>query len=324
MSGWAVPKEEAMSRQQCVLAGVVGLACLAIVATDLAAGKPPRPPQVPADPHVAFFEAYYISVCNEDGQRATAVYSQDGCCTTHPSLSPDLRSVVFTTLDGIKRVDFTVDGSGNVVVVGELLVLAEADVFVPTWSPDGRWIAYSKGDGTATSSSIGIVPAEGGTGITIYAPDPGVMVHDIAWKYTGDCLYFTEDVIGQAGSWVVKALQLDASGQPLGPPEVVFQDLRFGNGMDGLSAAKTRNSVAFTSGQYLYTVDLDTLQDTFVFQEQDGFHYMGTLPWSPDDSQIMFGSAPHRPPRRGIVLWKVTLATGETTTLIGGRQPDWK
>lgn len=324
MVTWAVQKEEAMSRKQCVLAVVIGIACLATLAVWVDAGKPPRPPQVPADPHIAFHTVREILVCNEDGQRLTTVYSAGRTgFAGHPSLSPALDAVVFNELNlsQVIRVDFSVVNGD--VVTGAPRVLydgygAADNCGGPHWSPDGARIVVQCYDGDG-HFHIGVMPADGvlpgEAPVTAYTFAPGMTMGDHAiWNTAGDGVIFSTCVEGVAGSCVLEELWLDGDGYPIGEPVVILSDPMFGDEIKNLSAAKTRNNVAFNSLGGGYILDLGTGAVTLAFA--------GSWPvWSPDDTQMLVVNRIHNHPR----FQKVTLATGEIVTMdFGGNQPDWK
>ncbi len=92
----------------------------------------------------------------------------------NPAISPDGRSIVFLGYEGVGRY-------GTEIWVGDiaggnprtLIAAAENEnFFVPTWSPDGRWIAYGRTWKSSDGSSLSAIearPAGGGAARTLVA-----------------------------------------------------------------------------------------------------------------------------------------------------------
>ncbi len=90
------------------------------------------------------------------------------------------------------------------------------DAVDPSWSPDGRWIAYwGVEQGTR---NLFVVPAEGGQHISV-TEDLWTEWNPI-WRPDSDRLYFVSDRLGTRDVWVVR---IDPeSGHPVGEPEYVL------------------------------------------------------------------------------------------------------
>jgi serine/threonine protein kinase/Tol biopolymer transport system component/DNA-binding winged helix-turn-helix (wHTH) protein len=86
-------------------------------------------------------------------------------------ISPDGRRIAFTTGEFGRQWKAIWVGGINGEAPRKLVTAGEQeDVFNPVWSPDGRWVAYSKMQKTAEgswSSSIEILPAAGGAAKTM-------------------------------------------------------------------------------------------------------------------------------------------------------------
>ena len=106
-------------------------------------------------------------VSDRDGREEIYVASSDGAGETKKATdldalkfnilwSPDSKSLAFTTSDG-KLDTVAADGKG----LKELASSKYGNVERPAWSPDGKWIAYSKPDVTR-SNDIYMIPAAGG------------------------------------------------------------------------------------------------------------------------------------------------------------------
>jgi Tol biopolymer transport system component len=97
---------------------------------------------------------------------------------------------------------------------GESIELVASDAVLPSWSPNGKWIAYTARGG---ESHLWMVPAQGGP--------PVQVTHDVghdwgpAWSPDGQYLYFTSDRGGSMNLWRVLVDQ--DRGTPLGSPEPV-------------------------------------------------------------------------------------------------------
>lgn len=119
---------------------------------------------------------------------------------THPSVSPDSRTVAFSSEQS---------GSAEVYTVGfapgdrELAITSDgAQNIQPDWSPDGQWIAYH----SRTKRGIWIVPAGGGASrqIVDFGSQP-------AWTADGQRLIFTSDAGGMAAQSLLWSVHRDGS-----------------------------------------------------------------------------------------------------------------
>ena len=75
--------------------------------------------------------------------------------------SPDSKSIAFTTSDG-KLCTITAEGKD----FKELVFSKYGDISRPAWSPDGKWLAFSKPD-VSRSSDVYLIPAVGGDQVKV-------------------------------------------------------------------------------------------------------------------------------------------------------------
>ena len=210
-----------------------------------------------------------------------------------PQWSPDGSSLLFTTLQGIYRVpalggipqliaSSAPQGRGQVVdavwspdagsiayvrgdsvVVRELASGAERPIvgglglFLPAWSPDGRWIAVTQGAvgfvyggrflGDLGPARIILVPAAGGEPIEIAGG--GSLNIDPTWRTSRELLF----VSNRDGARDIYRQPIGGDGRPDGPP------LRLTTGLNAHTASVAADGSALAYATFVETVNIWSL-----------------------------------------------------------------
>jgi eukaryotic-like serine/threonine-protein kinase len=137
-----------------------------------------------------------------DGTAPPQQVTFDNSDIRFPSLSPDRKRIAFQTLSHDRWTSWIMDRDGN---NRRQLTSSDRDSFLPSWSLDGKWIAYNSGS-VGDSSQVYIINAQ-----TLQMPT--LVGHGVWPRWIGDTIL---TVIRQLRSWVVST-----NGREMGP---LFED----------------------------------------------------------------------------------------------------
>jgi Tol biopolymer transport system component/DNA-binding winged helix-turn-helix (wHTH) protein len=181
----------------------------------------------------------------------------------------------------------------------------------PTWSPDGRQIAFSRmSDGGA---DIYIVPATGGTEHRLFSwPSDGRQISAIPWRVNarsldwspdGNDLAFSNTLPDKTHAWIALLSLRDSSIRRLTSP--TSQNLDYGP-----SFSPDGSKIAFISG-----IAAGVVEDIYVIPTAggsprrltfDNTWIVGSPAWTSDGRDLVFSS-----PRGGLLsLWRVSASGG--------------
>jgi Tol biopolymer transport system component/tRNA A-37 threonylcarbamoyl transferase component Bud32 len=118
----------------------------------------------------------------------------------HPAIAPDRSSIAFVSNRWGPKPDLCILSlrPANPPAEPKRLTDQRGDVSHPTFSPDGKWIAYFLIDGK--ERDVWVVPSSGGQPIR-FTDDPAVDIHP-AWSPDGSLLAFVSDRAGGSQIWV--------------------------------------------------------------------------------------------------------------------------
>ena len=218
------------------------------------------------------------------------------------SLSPDGNYVAF------KRVSDLPDLSGICIKqIGSehlLQLTRNASDWSPVWSPDGRFVAFSRYANAV--HEIHMVSAIGGTERKLHS---GVPAHPpLSWSPDGKFIAFTARDSGQ-NTYSINLLSLESlETRKLTEPSAEHQDWGPAFSPDGKQLAFIRTNGALTMG------------DIFIMRGNGGEPHRLTFDntsiptppaWTPDGKSIVFSS-----PRTSIpTLWRIPASGGPTSQI---------
>jgi Tol biopolymer transport system component len=202
-------------------------------------------------------------------------------------VSPDGKAIVFA---GFYRdseeapggsIIFTVPAEGGQV---RALTDPKENAYNPSWSPDGRWIAYTLNTklGSSEESEIRLVPSAGGVSKKLTSVDDQVASAEIAWSPDGETIaYFGKDgtirSIPVAGG---KSRVLTKAGPKVGPDLVYFL---------GLSWSPDGSKLACTDFKRILVIPAAGGEPEVVQPGFEGAILM--LDWSPDGKTFAFSGS---------------------------------
>jgi Tol biopolymer transport system component/DNA-binding winged helix-turn-helix (wHTH) protein len=214
-----------------------------------------------------------------------------------PALSPDGNLVAFRQSDGSRNAGIYV-----AVVGGDKSVQLTSNPgdCCPTWSPDGRQLAFSRY--ANKTLSILTVPALGGTEHRVYQ-GPDSMGGGITWSPDGNVLAFCESrQEDPTRSWISLLSLAEFSIRPLSSPPAGSIDRNPMFSPDGRELTFIRSTVAGVSNDIFVMPVKGGPAKRLTF---DNRPIMGSPAWTADSREIVFSSD------RGAAtgLWRVC-ATG--------------
>jgi tricorn protease len=141
-----------------------------------------------------------VWICDEEGgnlKQISNLDSQKG----QLAWAPDSKSILYTGSDKkLSKYDFTA-GKTTVIARGEVIGFGGAAISNPQWSPDGKWISYSKA-GDNLLPHVYIVPAAGGPEHRL-TDDDSYSDANALWTPDGKKIVYLSGIdvgnIGQAG-----------------------------------------------------------------------------------------------------------------------------
>ena len=228
-----------------------------------------------------------------------------------PAFSPDGTLVAFRENDGARNT-----GIYTTVVGGEKSVQVTHDPgdCCPTWSPDGRQIAFTRYSGKLVS--IYIVPALGGTERLLYRGTAS-MGGGISWSPDGKLIAFPESSGADPTHASVSVVALaDSSTHTLSSPPPASVDNEPAFSPDGTQLAFIRSTVAGVSNDVFVMPAAGGPAKRLTF---DNRPIMGPPTWTSDGREIIFTS------NRGAVtgLWRIN-ASGGTPRPVAGPEGEAK
>jgi len=228
-----------------------------------------------------------------------------------PSFSPDGSFVAFRQNDGAHKT-----GIYTALVGGEKSIQLTSDLgdCCPTWSPDGRQIAFVRYSREALS--IYTVSALGGTERRVYrgAKPNGAGLN---WSRDGKWLAFPESSAADSPrSWISRLSVSDYSTHPLTSPPGGSIDHEPAFSPDGNRLAFVRSTVAGVSNDVFVMSAKGGEAKRITF---DNRPIMGPPTWTEDSQEIVFSSD-----RGGATaLWRIS-ADGGTPHPVAGPVGDAK
>jgi Tol biopolymer transport system component/DNA-binding winged helix-turn-helix (wHTH) protein len=222
-----------------------------------------------------------------------------------PASSPDGSLVAFRESDGLHH-----NGIYTALAGGEksLQLTSNPGDCCPTWSPDGRQIAFSR-DSNQTLS-IFTIPALGGTERRVYR-GPGCLGGGLSWSPDGKYLAFAQGQESDPSMVRVSLLSLaNGTTRTLTTPPAAWMDHSPSFSPDGSQVAFVRGSVAGVIND-IYVIPASGGKATRL--TFDNLPIMGIPAWTPDGKEIIFSST--RGGRDS--LWRISASGGEPRPVAG-------
>jgi eukaryotic-like serine/threonine-protein kinase len=220
-----------------------------------------------------------------------APFTFDGGTKALPRLAPDGERVAYSwTGPNDDNWDIYVkavgEGTRPVRITEE-----PADDRAPTWSPDGRQIAFTR-TFAPDSGAVYIVPSMGGqerrlaayTGPLFLGP---IFVPVLSWAPDGKWLALAEKLSKDIPSRIVRISTATAERRPLtSPPSRCLGDLQPEVSPDGRLVAFARISSASWGNQDVWVQPVDGGEPRRVTSER--YTWISALRWTPDGADILF------------------------------------
>lgn len=276
--------------------------------------KPPRPQKIAFETQRGNSKDYEIFVMNTDGSQQTNV-SNNWADDVAPVWSPDGRHIAFIsfrdTLMGkwglgngaLYVMDYdlaTGQGGGN----ARRLTDDGGSEGWPTWSPDGKWIAFQSDRGG--NWDIWAIKLDG-TGLTQLTTFSRADRY-AAWSPNGKKLAFTSKRSGSEDIWVIDVQNvLQGTGNP-NPVNLTQSPSRDRYPMWSPDGKKLTFNTDRDGNFEIYTMNADGSNPRNVSNSPST---EGLADWSPDGKSLVFYS--DRPGNKDV--FRMPLATGQWTNL---------
>jgi Tol biopolymer transport system component/DNA-binding winged helix-turn-helix (wHTH) protein len=225
-----------------------------------------------------------------------------------PAISPDGSQVAFTYSGGPHP------GIYIALIGGEKplqLTQSDADDY-PTWSPDGRQIAFERFRDSDGQKNLYVIPALGGSERHVYTtsyPKWGGC-NKMDWSPDGKSLIFSESVDNSAKARLSLLSLADLTARPLTSPHNQQFDCEPAFSPDGAKVAFARHMGPFPSD--LFVMQVAGGQPLRLTTGNSG----GEPTWTQDGSEIVFAS-----PAKGFwSLWRMSASGGMPQRVAG---PGW-
>ncbi len=270
-----------------------------------------------------------ILLMNADGSGRVNLTNTPNVDEHYPHTSPDGTKILFVAIEGESRQDrsrnvyyMNVDGSGKTKVA--------ENAYQPTWSGDGRSIAYLKGEYARYSSSMtsneGLVIYDLATQATRDHPEDGLrMLYNLTWSPDGDWFIATSRA-GRRGN-----ILFDASRAGLN--SLSISGCRPDFSPDGGRIAWGRTDQELRIGIFNPSSSGNNVEDQKAVVAVDRKDKVYHVDWSPDGKYLAFSYGPSRGGQavgQKASGWNINvleIASGKwvqiTTDGAHNKEPDW-
>ena len=231
-----------------------------------------------------------ILLVNADGSGRVNLTNTPNIDEHYPHASPDGTKILFVAVEGEERQDrsrnvyyMNLDGTGRIKIA--------ENAYQPTWSGDGRSIAYLRGEYERYSSSMtsneGLVIYDLATGETQEHPEDGLrMLYNLTWSPEGDWFVATSrsgrrgNVLFDATRAGLRSLSISGCRPDISP--------------DGRRIAWGRTDQVLRIGTFNPSSDGENVVDQRAVVAVDRSDKVYHVDWSPDGKYLAFSFGPSR------------------------------
>jgi Tol biopolymer transport system component/DNA-binding winged helix-turn-helix (wHTH) protein len=222
-----------------------------------------------------------------------------------PAFSPEGGRVAFRQSDGAHNT-----GIYMALVGGDNSIQLTSDPgdCCPTWSPDGRQIAFARY--SDKTFSIFVVASLGGTEHRVYR-GPASMGGGLSWSPDGKVLAFPDARESDAPrSWISLLSLADESARPLTSPPGGSLDGEPAFSPDGSQVAFVRSTIAGVSNDLYVVPAIGGKATRLTFDHRP---IKGPPAWTADGRELVFPSTRGGP----LSLWRISASGGEPRPVAG-------